>query len=367
MNANEKALLIELCRFVAPAKKKIERLIRLGGATPTLLGNLITNGVGGIAYAVLEKTGLIYMTNSEFRESLEKTFTVNEKIITDFTGCLNYVSGLLNDCGLPYAFFGDIYLYKLYPYGCRIPRRIEVLMRKEDLGKISTRLKIAGFKTGFIENGRPRAMSFNVIAKDVAEFGERAGLYKEIRLPYMKYLEVELVFSLKNDQDGEQSTKDILSRSHISCIKNTNIRTLDISDFILYLCGAIHKSACDFESVRSGADMLLYRYTDFYVISSDMTEESAADLIKIAEENNMTASLAYCLNAAAEFFGISNGVFNDFLNSFRRDPNQKQFFDLIKDNIKHKKYRYTESDIIKRFFARSRSGLLLEETRDADE
>lgn len=367
MNANEKALLTELCKFISPNRNRIERLIKAGADSPALLGNLIINGVAGIAYGVLGNNGLLHLTNSEFRESLEKEYTVNEKITADFTGCVNYISELLNSSELPYAFLGDAYLYKIYPNGYKVPRCIELLVRKEDIGRISAKLKLAGFKKGFVENGIPNEKRFDDTAKDNTIFSEYPVFYKEIKLPYIKYLYVKPVFSLEDDKGNEQNINAMLSKSYISAIKGTNIRTLDMSDFILGMCAEIYKDAHDMRKIISGSDMLLYRFTDFYAVSSDMTEESAGDLINRAEESNKICELAFCLTATTEFFGVRNRAFDNFLDYLGQYSDQADVLNIIYDNTSRKKYRYTESNMVKRFFARSRYKLLVEETEASDE
>ena len=50
MNLKEKELFLQLCRYRNADKKRIKTLIARGYATPEVLGMLLANRVGGIAY-----------------------------------------------------------------------------------------------------------------------------------------------------------------------------------------------------------------------------------------------------------------------------------------------------------------------------
>lgn len=361
MNANEKALLLELCKFKCPNIERIKKLVSTGSITPSLLGNLIFNGVEGIAYEVLEKNGLAQSINHKFIESLAKSFTVNERIISDFTGVVNYLSEILNSFDLSYAFLGDTYMYKLYPNGCAVPRVFEILVRKEDVCKISTKLRLFGFRMednhGVGLNNRQNTLDDEKWVKNCKSLK----FYKDIKLPYMKRLEVELIFAIRSSNGAIFDTNSMLLKSKTVCIKNTNIRTLEKSDAITCLCNRTYNNICDIRNVKQGIDMALYRFINLYVIFSEIIEEEALEIIKNAQKNDMIGELVFCINITSEILNIKFKTFTKYFETVGVDSTKKQLSYPINDYDSRKSYKYTETDMKKLLFSKNRYNLLVED------
>ena len=196
MTKTEKQLFFNLCSFISPDKDKISLLLDEGAATTELLGQLFANRMAGVAYGVLEKAELLSNVDREFRNSLKGAWMLNEKLNEDFFGCLNYLSTQLDTCGVNYALLKGAYLCAKYPVGYRTSNDIDVLVNSEDVGKVSTKLKLAGFKQGYIKNGKYVEATRQQIIESKMTRGETVPFIKEIKLPYIKYLEVDLNFSL---------------------------------------------------------------------------------------------------------------------------------------------------------------------------
>ena len=103
MNQKEKTLFIELCRFRNPDRRRLERLLRGGSATPAVLGMLFANRMAGVACRTLTDTGLLSLVDREFRNAISGAATLNRRRNQDYFGSLRYLSGELDACGVPYA------------------------------------------------------------------------------------------------------------------------------------------------------------------------------------------------------------------------------------------------------------------------
>ncbi len=121
-----KNLFLLLCRFKDADREKLQKLIQKGNATPEVLGMLLANRMGGVAYHTLEQANLLDQTDREFRNTLKNTSLLNEKRNDDFSGCLKYLSTELDACGVPYALLKGAYLCGWYPKGCRASNDIDV-------------------------------------------------------------------------------------------------------------------------------------------------------------------------------------------------------------------------------------------------
>lgn len=358
MNQKEKELFLALCSFMEPDQTKIERLIDGGAATPELLGHLFANRMAGVAYGVLENKSLLAKTDREFRNSLCGAWKLNEKIYADYTGCLNYLSVHLNACGVPYALLKGAYLCGKYPVGFRTSNDIDVLILSEDVGKVSATLKLAGFKQGYLKNGKFVPATRQQIIESKMTRGETVPFIKEINLPFVPYLEVDLNFSLDYKNGDERTVRTMLERTQNVNVRNAKIRTLSNCDFLLHLCAHLYKEATTVPWIRMKRDMTFYKFCDIYMILYDLTEEQIAELIATAEDQHLTHELAYCIHAVTEFFGLNNEPLKQWKDAYVcREDND---FTYVIAPTEKKTYFYTEKNIVKRFFAKDRMKLLSE-------
>ena len=357
MTKKEKELFLNICSFVSPNKDKIKELIKNGAATPELLGYLFANRMAGVAYGVLESTELLSDVDREFRNSLKGAYTLNEKINEDLFGCLNYLYTQLEACGVPYALLKGAYLCGKYPIGYRTSNDIDVLICPEDVGKVSTKLKLAGFRQGYLKNGKFVEATRQQIIESKMTRGETVPFIKEIKLPYIKYLEVDLNFSLDYKSSDVDSIRKMLERTHTVSVRNATIRTLCYEDFFLHLCAHLYKEATTAPWIKMKRDMTFYKYTDIYMLISEMSDEIQDKLIFAAADNDLEKELAYCLNSINAFFDMPDGKLMQYIKKRCNDD----LNDVIAPTEK-KLYRYTENDVVRRFFAKDRMKLLSEVT-----
>ena len=357
MTKNEKELFLNLCSFVSPDKNKIRKLIEHGAATPELLGHLCANRMAGVAYGVLKETELLGALDREFRNALKSAWVFNEKLNSDFFGCLNYLFTQLDTCGVPYALLKGAYLCGKYPIGHRTSNDIDILINPEDVGKVSTKLKLAGFKQGYLKNGKFVEATREQIIESKMTRGETVPFIKEIKLPYIKYLEVDINFSLDYKNNDDDCIRKMLERTQTVTVRSSKIRTLSPEDFLLHLCAHLYKEATTLPWIDMKRDMTFYKYSDIYMLISEMSDDEQEKLITAAKESNLEKELAYCINSINSFFNLPDGKLIRYATERDSDA-----LDYVIAPAQKKTYKYTEKDILKRFFCKDRTKLLTEVT-----
>lgn len=357
MNKKEKELFLELCKFRSPNTEKIESLLKLDAATSEVLGMLFSNRMASVAYYVLMKTKLMHLVDREFRNAIRNASLLNEKINGDFLGCIKFLTSELETCGVPYALLKGAYLCHWYPKGCRTSNDIDVLIAAENVGKVSAKLKEAGFKQGHLKNGVFIPATRQEIISSKMMRGETVPFIMEINAPFMKYLEVDINFSLDYKNSNDDTLKEMLARTQLVSVGDTKIRTLDQSDFLLHLCSHLYKEATTIPWIRMKRDMTFYKFVDIYGLLHDFTEKDFQLLFERAKSLKTERELLYCMDGLKEFFNHSYGLFleKELLNK------DFDFSEVIAPTEK-KLYRYNEDSIKKRFFVKDRMNLLREVT-----
>ena len=352
MNQKEKELFLELCKFAAPNEKKIEKLLKDGAASYEVLGMLFANRMAGVAYHVLSKTKLLDKADREFRNSIKNASLLNQKVNDDFRGCVNYLTTELEACGVPYALLKGAYLCHWHPNGCRTSNDIDILVSPENVGKVSAKLKMAGFRQGYLKNGVFEPATRQQIIESKMSRGETVPFIKETKMSYMPYLEVDINFSLDYKNSDDTVLKEMLSRTQVVTINSTKVRTLDPCDFLLHLCAHLYKEATTVPWIRMKRDMTFYKYEDIYGLLMQMKEEDYNSLMARAEQYDMKSEVFYCIKSVEALFNLPIFV------SFQLTDTEFRCLDEVVAPTEKKIYHYTESDIVKRFFAKDRMKLL---------
>lgn len=355
MDQKEKTLAIELCRFKDPDKRKLERLIKGGNATSSVLGVIFANRIAGIAYRTLKDTGLLGQTDREFRTALGSAAIMNSKRNEDFLGCLRFLSNELEACGVPYALLKGAYLCGWYPEGCRTSNDVDVLVSPKDVGKLCAGLRLAGFRQGYMRNGEFVSATRREIIGSKMMRGETVPFIMETKLTFMPYLEVDVNFSLdyRNSDDG--ALQMMLESGKTQTVGNTPVRTLNEEDFFLHLCVHLYKEATTLPWIVMRRDMIFYKYVDIYAMLHDFSEEMLEKAIGRAEHFWMRRELLYCLHSVEAFFGKSR-----YADVMRPTDEEISSITEVVSPQEKKIYRYTEPDPVKRFFAKDRAAMLSE-------
>ncbi len=354
MKQSEKLLFKALCSF--KSKEFDETLLR--SATPTVLGQLFFNRMQAIAFGTLNSHDLLGRVNREFRNSLRDSYTQSLEKNSSFYQGVGYLSDILNDCTCSYAMLKGAYLCRYYPEGYRTSNDIDLLVLPEDVTQIGNALSCAGFKQGSIMNGEfVPATRKEVIASKMTR-GETVPYIKELALPGMRYLEVDVNFSLDYKNGDAPVLKDILSRAKRREIGGMEVQTLEESDFFIHLCSHLYKEATTLPWVEMMRDMTLYKYCDIYMLLADMTDEDVNRIFKRSEEMDMVKVCAFAIAQTAALFDVSNTYAVETARSFLRS--EPEFLHRVVSPKDKKTFVYHEKDVLERFFAANRKDLLKE-------
>ena len=354
MNQKEKELFKSLCGFQAETFD--EGL--LDSASPTVLGHLFFNRMQAIAYGTLNKHNLLGKVNREFRNSLKGAYTQNKEKNKSFFECVGHLENLLSHCCCSYAMLKGAYLCKWYPAGYRTSNDIDLLVHPKDVTKVGNVLLGAGFKQGNIRNDKFEPATRREIVESKMMRGEVVPYIKEINLPGMKFLEVDINFSLDYKPGDTNLLEEMLQNTVVQEMTNYRVRTLRQDDFFVHLCSHLYKEATTFPWVEMMRDMTLYKYCDIYMLLNDTTKEYIDFLFGRANELAMEKICAFAVIQTSELFDFKNTYATAVAEAILCDD--KDFIHTVVSPKEKKTYIFTEKDITERFFANCRKSLLRE-------
>ena len=354
MKKQEKQLFKQICSFMSDEFD----ITLLESATPNVLGQLFFNRMQAIAYGTLKERGLLGKTNREFRTSLKSAYDWNLEKNRSFFECIQYLNGILSDCECKYAMLKGAYLCRYYPEGYRTSNDIDLLVLPEDVTKIGNALLSAGFRQGNIRNDVFEPAIRKEIIESKMTRGETVPYIKEINLPGMKFLEVNINFSLDYKHGDTVLLERMLKRVHTRDIKGLHVTTLDDGDFFVHLCTHLYKEATTLPWVEMKRDMTLYKYCDIYMLLADATIEEIDKLFNRATEMGMEAICAFAVAHTAALFDFKNEYAIEVANDILK--NQPEFIHMIISPNDKKTYVYVKKDILERFFAEDRKNFLME-------
>ena len=164
-------------------------------------------------------------------------------------------------------------------------------------------------------------------------------------------------FSLDYKNSDNDNVRKMLDRAQTVTVRNAKLRTLSSEDFLLHLCTHLYKEATTLPWIEMRRDMTFYKYSDIYMLINEMSDDEQEKLITAAKESNLEKELAYCINSINSFFKLSDGSLIRYATE--RDNHD---LDYVIAPAQKKLYKYTEKDILKRFFCKDRKKLLTEVT-----
>ena len=170
----------------------------------------------------------------------------------------------------------------------------------------------------------------------------------------MKYLEVDLNFSLDYKNGDDTTIKKLLSRTYMANVNEVKIRTLHPFDFILHLCTHLYKEATTMPWVQMKRDMTFYKFCDVYEMLQDFNIVDIDTLVLLAQSMSMQQELLYTLDCVKSFYGLLDSENLQLLYE------QGIPLDQVVAPLEKKIYRYSEANPKTRFFADDRSSLLTE-------
>ena len=358
MKNREKELFKSLCSF--KEREFDEGLLEV--ATPAVLGHLFFNRMQAVAFGTLEKHGLLGKVNREFRNSLKCASNQNIEKNNSFFRCVKLVDDALSECKCKYAMLKGAYLCKAYPEGYRTSNDIDLLVHPKDVTEVGNALIVAGFEQGNIRNGNFVPATRKEIIESKMTRGETVPYIKEVNLPGMRFLEVDINFSLDYKPGDTELLKEMMSNSVVLKFGEYKVHTLRNDDFFIHLCSHLYKEATTLPWVEMMRDMTLYKYCDIYMLLNDADEEQIDFLFDRAEKLGMEKVCAFAVLHTAELFKFKNlyavevatralGYDMDFIHKIVSPKDKKELI-------------FTERSVCERFFADNRKELLEEVKQD---
>ena len=236
--------------------------------------------------------------------------------------------------------------------GYRTSNDIDLLVLPKDVTTIGNLLLAEGFKQGSVRDGVFVPSTRKEIIESKMTRGETVPYIKEINLPEMRFLEVDINFSLDYKNGNDTLLETILNRIVIVEQQNVNIITLDKYDFFIHLCSHLYKEATTLPWVEMHRDMTLYKYCDIYMLLLEMAEKDINALFLRSKELNMEKVCVYAIFNTIKLFDINNIDLID-----KVDGVLKKYSSLILTVVSpkdKKKFNYKTSDVVERFFMTNR-------------
>lgn len=359
MKENEKLLFKALCKF----KDSTIDMSLTDYATPGVLGHLFFNRMQGVAYGTLRKNGLLGKVNREFRNALCDAYDKNVQKNQSYRQCVATLTEILSPCNCKIAMLKGAYLCAHYPEGYRTSNDIDLLILPKDVTTVGNLLNDAGFRQGYIRNGAFVPATRHEIIESKMMRGETVPYIKEIALPSMRFLEVDINFSLDYKNGNSDTLSDMLSNVCVKNEKEFSVPTLNDADFFLHLCAHLYKEATTLPWIEMHRDMTLYKYCDIYVLLSEMSDEHLLGVFERAKALDMEKICAYTILETMGLFDMENAVaYRKAREALADEPD----FCLKVVSPKNKKtFMYRTADINERFFMESRLKDLKEVDSDA--
>lgn len=362
MITKEHELFLELCKFKKNNKEKLKTLIT-ENATPAVLGELFFNRMQGIAYGVLKNANLLGKTNREFRNSLRNAHRYNLILNNNYYDCIDLVSRILQPHRDKYAMLKGALLCNVHPEGYRTSNDIDLLVRPNDVTIIGTALVNAGFMQGNVRNGEFIPATRKEIIESKMMRGETVPYILEVNLPFMRFLEVDINFSLDFKNDDAVALESMLCRAIEHKIGNSSIMTLNKYDFFIHLCCHLYKEATTLPWIRMKRDMSLYKFADIYLLLDDFADNVADKLFFRASELGALDICSCVIKWTCDLFDIEENYLKSLAEKYL--INDDSILQKVISPIEKKTYYYSEFDIKERFFCSDRILLLKEVNRDA--
>lgn len=358
MRKKEKELFKSLCSF---KEGNFDESL-LYAATPAVLGHLFFNRMQAVAYGILKKHGLLGKVNREFRNSLRGAYDQNIEKNNSFFQCVELVEKALSKRECKYAMLKGAYLCKAYPEGYRTSNDIDLLVHPKDVTEVGDALLKTGFKQGSIRNGNFEPATRKEIIESKMMRGETVPYIKEINLPGMQFLEVDINFSLDYKPGNTDLLDEMMNNTLLVKLGGFRVHTLRADDFFVHLCSHLYKEATTLPWVEMMRDMTLYKYCDIYMLLNDADEEQVDFLFERAEKLGMEKVCAFAVLHTAELFTFRNQY--AIQTATKALCYDMDFIHRIVSPKDKKELIFTERSVCERFFVDNRKELLEEVKKD---
>lgn len=348
MTEHKKQFFKALCRFREPFPDEC----LTDAATPDVLGLLFFNRMHGIAYGVLKRSGLLGKVNREFRNPLADAYEQNIQKNRSYRECIARLTALLAPCPCRVAMLKGAYLCFHYPAGYRTANDVDLLVHPKDVTVIGNLLTSAGFSQGTIRDGAFVPATRQEIISSRMLRGETVPYIKEVNLPFMRFFEVDINFSLDHKNSDTGVLAQMLSDVSVRAADGLSLPTLSEADFFLHLCAHLYKEATTLPWIEMQRDMTLYKYCDIYLLLSEMADEQFLRVFSRAQELGMEKICAYAVLEAMELFAMHRPTVCHLAEAaLADDPDFRRRVTSPKDR---KTLLYATDDADARFFSKAR-------------
>lgn len=357
MNRNEQKLFLRFCEVLHTGDGSAPEFVRRN-ATGAVLGQLFMNRMAGVAYGNLRDSGHLSLVNREFRNSLRAAYQQNAEKNRSYLACISRTTELLRSVNVPYAMLKGALLCALYPEGYRTANDIDLLVRPMDVTTIGQCLLAGGFRQGDIREDRFVPATRKQIIESRMMRGETVPYILEVDLPQMKYLEVDVNFSLDYKNGDDAILAGMLQRATDVTVGQTRVHTLVLTDFFLHLCLHLYKEATTYPWIAMGRDMTLYKFADISLVAGFLIASDVDRLFDKAREYGLERELVYAVLLSDALLPVTN---RDLVR--RAKGTARGIPDVMRevwDPASGKRLLYPDARLVKRFFAGDRSALLCE-------
>ena len=233
------------------------------------------------------------------------------------------------------------------------------LVLPDDVTEIGNALLKLGFKQGNIRTGEFIPATRKEIIESKMLRGETVPYIKELNFPNMRYLEVDINFSLDYKNSATNTLDMMFEKASKREIRGAEVMTLDESDFFIHLCAHLYKEATTLPWVEMMRDMTLYKYCDIYLLLSDMSGSQLEKIFERAKTIGMEKECAFAIIQTSKLFDVSNRLAKETAGCILM--NDLEHIHRVISPKDNKTFIFTEKNIFERFFADSRKELLKEE------
>lgn len=337
---SENNFVLELCKFNSDNKSLVEKFLSNKDLNlPYILGQLQFNRIGGIAYFMFQKYGLLKQLNREMRNSLRTTYEQNCVKAQYLVDTEEFLVEVFKDVTFKYALLKGAYLVQLYPKGFRTSNDIDILIQEKDLSFIESRLKDFGFIQGNVRNDILEPALRSEIISSRINRGETVPWIKEVNWSSQKFIEIDLNFSLDYKPNGSQNTvQTFLERSCMNIFtKAGSLPTLSTADFFIQLCTHLYKEATTIAWIKMKRDLSLYKFVDIYLfIHKFFNAEFVTEIAELVVNLGVAKECMYTLVRTKELFDINNTFVDKLIDmlslvgeynlDYVYDPQNKRFY-----------------------------------------
>ena len=168
----------------------------------------------------------------------------------------------------------------------------------------------------------------------------------------MKYLEVDINFSLDYKNNESSLVEELISKSKLYSIRGFKIRSLSEEDFFIHLCSHLYKEATTLPWIEMNRDMTLYKYLDINFLLYTMSDINIKKLFKRATELGMQEICACVVLWTEELLPGFSDIAVDISKKLL-DGKDDLLIKIISPSNKTT-YFFTEKSVTNRFFDKFR-------------